>query len=98
MYFLFKFFCLLVPRRLSTSKQNQVLTGRRRSSNGCMTVLCTRTTLVKAKASNSQNQTLARYCALLLVVVVVSLLLLLLLLLNKVMMMMIMMFFIIMIC
>ena len=51
-----------------------------------MTVLCTRTTLVKAKASNSQNQTLARYCALLLVVVVVvvvvsSLLLLLLLLL-----------------
>ncbi|XP_073233213.1 uncharacterized protein [Porites lutea] len=48
-----------VPRRLSISKQNQVLTGRRRSSNGRMTVLCTWTTLVKAKASNSQNQTLA---------------------------------------
>jgi len=53
-----------VPQRgsmsgASSSKQSQVLAGRRRSSNGRTIVLRTPTTLVRSKVSNSQTKTVA---------------------------------------
>ena len=62
----FWYYDLLGPQQTSVikanlSKQSGVLVSRRRSSNGRRILLCTPTTLVRSKASNSHSKALARY-------------------------------------
>lgn len=60
------YYDLLGPQQASEikanlSKQSGVLVGRRRSSIGRRILLCTPTTLVRSKGSNSHSKALARY-------------------------------------